>query len=36
MPIVAGGGRASTLHYTCNCEVRSPFPLRAGPGRANA
>lgn len=22
LPIVAGGGRSSTLHYTCNCEVR--------------
>lgn len=24
MPIVAGAGRASTLHYTCNCESLGP------------
>lgn len=29
LPIVAGAGRSSTLHYTCNCEVRpTTFFLR--------
>lgn len=28
LPIVAGGGRSSTLHYTCNCEVRYGLDCR--------